>query len=151
MKYYAAYGSNLDLAKMASRCPSAHAIAAGMLEDYQLEFHGSKNAYLTICPRNGQHVPLGIFSVEETDERNLDVYEDFPALYYKKQISCTATDLESHMAQTYNAFIYVMRDEQPVALPSNAYLDTVLQGYRDFDFDANIIMEALHKARQEKK
>lgn len=150
MKYYAAYGSNLDLTKMASRCPSAHAVAAGLLEDYQLEFRGSEKPYLTIRPSKGHHVPIGIFSVQEADEHNLDVYEDYPVLYYKKQISCTATSFENKKETIYDAFIYIMQDGHPIAMPSSAYIDTVLQGYHDFNFDEAILTAALDEARKAK-
>ena len=44
MKYYLAYGSNLNLNEMKVRCPSAKMIGSTILKDYELIF---RNSYLT--------------------------------------------------------------------------------------------------------
>jgi hypothetical protein len=48
-KYYAAYGSNLNVAQMKMRCPGAKIVGTSEIKDYQLLFKGSKTgSYLTI-------------------------------------------------------------------------------------------------------
>ncbi len=42
MKYYLAYGSNLNTAQMALRCPEARLFGIGYLDNYELIFHGSR-------------------------------------------------------------------------------------------------------------
>ena len=49
MKYYLAYGSNLNVRQMMHRCPGAKPVGKMVLEGYELLFKGSKTgSYLTI-------------------------------------------------------------------------------------------------------
>ena len=87
-RYYAAYGSNLNILQMRYRCPSARVIGVAEISDYRLLFKGSKTgAYLTIEKQKGSVVPVGIWEVSESDERSLDRYEGFPNFYYKTEMS----------------------------------------------------------------
>ena len=53
-KLYIAYGSNLNLAQMKYRCPTAKFIGTGVLENYELQFKGSlHNAHATIAQKPG--------------------------------------------------------------------------------------------------
>lgn len=86
-RYYLAYGSNLNVRQMAWRCPTAKAVGIAVIKDYELLFKGSKTGvYLTIEPKSGAEVPVAVWSVELADEKRLDVYEGFPAFYYKTEI-----------------------------------------------------------------
>lgn len=40
MKYYVAYGSNLNKSQMAYRCPESIPVGAGVLKNYRLSFYG---------------------------------------------------------------------------------------------------------------
>ena len=83
-RYYLAYGSNLNVWQMALRCPTAKAVGTAVIKDYELLFKGSKTGvYLTIEPKSGAEVPAAVWAVETADEQRLDVYEGFPAFYYK--------------------------------------------------------------------
>ena len=54
MKYYIAYGSNLNVQQMRWRCPGREDHWHGKLKDYRLLFKGSKTgSYLTIEPEAG--------------------------------------------------------------------------------------------------
>lgn len=78
-RYYAAYGSNLNLEQMKWRCPDAKVIGTAVIEGYELLFKGSKTgSYLTIEPDVKNQVPVGIFEVSKADENSLDRYEGFP-------------------------------------------------------------------------
>ena len=53
-KYYLAYGSNLNVKQMRSRCPCATPIGTAEIPDYELLYKGSKTgAYLTIEQKEG--------------------------------------------------------------------------------------------------
>ena len=41
MKYYLAYGSNLNIQQMAVRCPGARAVGTATIRDFKLAFRGS--------------------------------------------------------------------------------------------------------------
>ena len=60
MKYYLAYGSNLNLTQMFHRCPHARVIGHTSLSDMRLVFRGSKTgSYLTVEPDEAASVPAG--------------------------------------------------------------------------------------------
>ena len=42
MKYYLAYGSNLNIRQMQMRCPGAKPVGTMVLEDYELLFKGDR-------------------------------------------------------------------------------------------------------------
>ena len=86
-RYYAAYGSNLNIPQMMRRCPDARIIGTATIPDYRLMYKGSKSgSYLTIEPAEGCGVPVGVWEVSEEDELALDRYEGFPKYYVKEEI-----------------------------------------------------------------
>lgn len=96
MKYYLAYGSNLNVRQMIHRCPGAKPVGTMVLEGYELLFKGSKTgSYLTIEKKQGGKVPVGIWQVSEQHEKALDRYEGVPVFYYKKEIPITEGRKES--------------------------------------------------------
>lgn len=137
-KYYAAYGSNLNMHQMARRCPHAVPVTAGVLKDYELLFKGSgTGAYATIEPKKGAYVPVGIWFVDDVDERHLDRYEGYPHFYYK-------TDVMVHTERgIVEAMVYIMHEDRPHGVPSNAYVDTCLMGYDDFNLNKLDFYDAL--------
>lgn len=143
-RYYIAYGSNLNVAQMARRCPDAEVFATSIIKDYRLLFKGSKTgAYLTIEPAEGYEVPIGIWKVSAEDELRLDRYEGYPDFYYKTYVRFVGDD-DSEL----NAFIYIMHEERSIAIPGSYYIQTCTQGYEDFGFDPKYLAEALDYSRK---
>lgn len=139
MKYYIAYGSNLNIAQMAKRCPDAKIYGVDELKDYELLFKGQAfQAYLTIEPKEGSSVPIVIWEVSYKDEQNLDLYEGYPLLYDKHTIK-----LDSGI----EAFVYIMKDEAgiEISVPSKPYFNTCERGYKDFNFDIDVLENAYLK------
>ena len=146
MKYYLAYGSNLNIRQMQMRCPGAKPVGTMVLEDYELLFKGSKTgSYLTIEKKKGGKVPVGIWQVSEQHEKALDRYEGFPAFYYKKEIRVRYKGIRTGLRRTVTAFVYIMHEERPIAIPSNCYMRTCLEGYDTFGFDRNVLFDAYDK------
>ena len=141
-KYYLAYGSNLDVNQMLQRCPGAIRIGAADLEDYRITFRGrfrdaSRGGVANIEPRKGSRVPVGIWSVTESDERALDRYEGFPWLYAKVSLSVTLPT-----TGTITAMAYVTVGGRPWSQPTPYYLGVIKQGYRDFGFSNRKLLYA---------
>lgn len=138
-KYYLAYGSNLNLNQMSYRCPTARSIGRTFLKNYRLIYKGSADdyAYLTIEKFEGAIVPLGVYEMSYVDILSLDYYEGYPTFYSKFYIPIKIGD------KTKKAIIYIMNKNFDYHLPSLDYLDTCLEGYRDFEFDSAILKEAL--------
>ena len=142
-RYYLAYGSNLNIEQMRYRCPNARIIGTALIEDYQLLFKGSKTgAYLTIEPQEGRSVPVAVWAVTESDERNLDRYEGYPTFYYKKELRLPITGIKTGKVRVRDAFVYIMHEERPLGKPSRCYLQTCLDGYAAFGFNPDRLITA---------
>lgn len=75
-KLYAAYGSNLNHAQMAYRCPDATVYGTAELKDHELLFRGSPtSAVATVEPKEGGSVPILLWEISKRDEHSLDRYE----------------------------------------------------------------------------
>ncbi len=145
-RYYAAYGSNLNLEQMKLRCPDAKAIGTAVIEGYELLFKGSKTgSYLTIEPDIKSQVPVGIFEVSPADEKALDRYEGFPVFYYKKEMKLPVK-LANGKTKKMKVFVYIMDESRPLGLPTRAYVETCDQGYRDFGFNTKLLDKALERS-----
>ena len=79
---YFAYGSNLHHFQMKRRCKDSTFIKKINLKDFRLTFR-SKYRAADIEPKKNSIVPGGLFEISKSDEKKLDVYEDYPILYKK--------------------------------------------------------------------
>ena len=140
-RYYIAYGSNLNVDQMLDRCPDAIVIGASTIQDYKLTFRGnSRSGVANIEPCPGESVPVGIWSVSQTDELNLDWYEGYPRLYTKQFFT---VNVRGHMVE---AMAYVMTPGHKVEAPSRHYLDVIREGYADFNFNVMPLLDAAAQA-----
>lgn len=143
MKYYLAYGSNLNKRQMQMRCPGALPVGHFMMKGYRLVFKGSKTgSYLTIEKDENSSVPIGVWEVTKGHEAALDRYEGYPTFYYK---------MEGYLAKMpkNKAFIYIMHEDRPYGIPSNSYLEVCQEGYKDFGFDESYLFKALEDSKEE--
>lgn len=149
-RYYLTYGSNLNVAQMRFRCPTARVVGTAVIEDYELLFKGSKSgSYLTIEPKAGSSVPVAVWSVEEEDEAALDRYEGFPTFYYKKEVQIVVKGIKSKTERLRDAFAYIMHEDRPFGIPAWNYVQTCITGYNTFNFDQSLLMKAIRKSRKE--
>ena len=148
-RYYVAYGSNLNVRQMLMRCPTARMIGTSVIKDYKLMFKGSKTgSYLTIEQTNGSEVPVAIRDVTEADERALDRYEGFPTFYYKKEMSLPITGIRTGKVRQRNTFVYIMHEERKLGVPTDFYMHTCMEGYRNFGFELDTLFEAYHYSKE---
>ena len=151
-KYYLAYGSNMSLEQMAYRCPDADLLGWAEIKGYELLFKGSKSGnYATIEPKAGSKVPVLVWGISERDERNLDRYEGFPTFYYKKEfkVEIKGANQKQLIPVTYGthkAMAYIMDESRQLGAPSKEYYKILEEGYQRFNFDMNILWEALRKS-----
>ena len=141
---YLAYGSNLSVRQMAVRCPDASIVGIGVIRDYELIFKGGlSGTYLTIRPKEGGAVPVAIWDVSPSDRLVLDQYERCPELYYRRTLP-VETDQGA-----IGGFVYIMREDKPLGMPSWEYLNTCREGYDDFGFDEKLLFKAMKITREE--
>ena len=131
-----AYGSNLNLEQMAQRCPNSDVVGMTELCGYDLKFRGDDgNAVATVEPSDGT-VPALLWGLSPEDEASLDAYEGHPKLYRKETVT---VELDG---KHIDAMMYVMNDGYDLGAPSERYLKTILQGYREHGFDAAVLEKA---------
>ena len=142
-RIYVAYGSNMCLEQMAQRCPDARRLGVSQIEGYALEFHGRNGgAVATIVPKEDSRVPIVLWEISERDERNLDRYEGFPRLYYKK-------DFRVYLGKRkVDAFAYIMASGYDIGIPSEYYYNVILEGYTDNGIDSKTLFTAMFAARE---
>ncbi len=128
---YLAYGSNLNKKQMAIRCPNAKALEKYILKGYKLEFQRVANIKKT--SKKIDQIACGIWEITEACEKSLDIYEGYPNLYGKTKIKLD----DCREVMTY----FMNRGFQ--APPSSEYLNTIFQGYRDFNLPFNLLNKNL--------
>ena len=139
-KLYAAYGSNINISQMVTRCPDAKFAGKGILNNYHLVFRGRRNnAHATIESKLGSFVPIALWDITPICESALDKHEGYP-IYYRKDILAIETD-----NGLQDAMIYIMTDGKEQNNPNEVYFATIYNGYRYFGFDTNIIKNATVK------
>lgn len=137
-KLYIAYGSNLNLAQMAARCPSARVYAKGVLNNWELVYRGAKtNSHATIIKKQGSTIPVLVWEIQPKDEYFLDIYEGYPHYYFKKDIM---VDIDGKKKK---AMVYIMNKRQLPGRPSSHYIETIRQGYLDNDMNLAVFEKSL--------
>jgi len=137
-KLYIAYGSNLNLSQMADRCPSARVYAKGVLNNRALVYRGSPmNSHATIIKKQGSITPILIWEIQPNDENRLDIYEGYPRYYHKENIM---VDIDGKRKK---AMVYIMNEHQVPGRPSDQYIYTIWQGYRDNSMDTKYFFDSL--------
>lgn len=140
-KIYIAYGSNMSMEQMATRCPEATLLGYGIIKDYELLFKGSKTgSYATIEKKKGAKVPVWVWSISERDERNLDRYEGCPRFYYKRSIEVYTEE------GTTEGLVYIMHEEREHGVPSMAYYKVLYDGYIFAGFNLSILRRGYIKS-----
>ena len=123
-------------------------MGTAVIKDYELLFKGSKTgAYLTIEPKSRAEVPVAVWSVEPADEERLDVYEGFPAFYYKAELELPVRYFSGKNV-VRKTIVNIMHEERPLGLPSGSYVRSCLEGYSNFGFDESILLTALENSRK---
>ena len=129
---YFAYGSNLNLFQMKRRCKDSVFLKKFELKGYRLNFI-SKYRAADIEKSKNSIVPGALFEISKSDEKKLDVYEDYPILYEKLYFPY------------YNKKVmtYTMVNKSPFKFPTERYLNVVKRGYKDCKLDKNYLNNAL--------
>jgi len=136
-KLYIAYGSNLNRAQMADRCPTAKVLGSSVMEDWRLLFRGEhEGAVATVEPFQGCSVPVLVWEITPADEAALNRYEGWPFFYRKETVKVQLN------GKTVTAMVYIMNEGRPLGQPNCYYYSVILAGYKDAGFDVEILRQA---------
>jgi hypothetical protein len=123
MALYAAYGSNMDPAQMAARCPASPMAGTGWLPGWRLTFGGEdlgwEGALATVVEDPDSAVFVVLYDMCESDERSLDSWEGADlGLYTKLRLRVHTLDGE------VLAWLYALQAYEG-GLPSARYLGVI--------------------------
>ena len=129
---YFAYGSNLHHFQMKRRCKDSIYLKKYELKGYRLNFR-SKYRAADIEKKIKSKVVGALFEISKSDEKKLDVYEDFPILYTKIYFKYYAKKVMT----------YIMVKKTKFRYPTEKYLNVIKQGYKDCNLDKKYLTNAL--------
>ena len=129
---YFAYGSNLHHYQMKRRCKDSIFLKKINLKDFRLTFR-SKYRAADIEPKKKSVVPGALFEISKSDEKKLDVYEDYPTLYKKYFF----------FYNRKKVMTYTMVKKTKFRFPTERYLNVVKKGYKDCKLDQKYLLKAL--------
>ena len=117
---------------MAERCPNANYLGSTELKNWRLIF----KSVATIERELGKYVPVGIFQITNECEKALDIYEDYPHLYDKKELDVILDGSQ------VTAMTYVMVGKYGIAPPSKKYFNVISEGYKNCGLNSDFLLEA---------
>ena len=129
---YFAYGSNLNHFQMKRRCKDSIYIKNINLKNFRLTFR-SKYRAADIEYKKNSIVPGGLFEISKSDEKKLDVYEDYPNLYKKYYFYYYGKKVMT----------YTMVKKSFFRFPTKRYLDIVKKGYKNCKLNNKYLKRAL--------
>ena len=129
---YFAYGSNLHHFQMKRRCKDSVYLKKINLKNFRLTFR-SKYRAADIEPKKNSIVPGGLFDISKSDEKKLDVYEDFPNLYKKYYFYYYGK----------RVMTYTMVKKSVFKFPTERYLNIFKRGYKDCGLDNKYLQKGL--------
>ncbi|GAA2548952.1 gamma-glutamylcyclotransferase [Winogradskya consettensis] len=122
--HYAAYGSNLDPARMRAYCPHSPMVGVGWVEGWRLTFAGEgdmgwEGAVTTIVESPGDRVFVSLYDVHPWDASQLDEVEGVAAGAYQK-VTVRVSTLEGDLS----AWVYVFHGYEG-GMPTAWYLSEI--------------------------
>tara|TARA_B100000767_G_C19436902_1_gene398371 strand:- start:222 stop:629 length:408 start_codon:yes stop_codon:yes gene_type:complete len=133
---YFAYGSNLHHFQIKKRCKDSIFLKKINLKNFRLTFR-SKYRAADIEPKKNSIVPGGLFEISKSDEKKLDIYEDYPVLYKK------------HFFYYYGKKVmtYTMVVKSEFRFPTERYLNIVKKGYKNCNLNISYLIKALNEKK----
>ena len=140
-----AYGSNLNLKRMESRCPQCSVEGTTEIPGYRLLFKQSKTgAYATIDQDANCSVPGVIYRISYDSEQTLDRCEGYPRYYYKKEFFLPVWDLNGvKRRKRFNCMAYILHENRELGEPSADYYGIIDRAYEGWGFDTSLLKKAL--------
>ena len=117
---------------MKRRCKNSIFIKKINLKNFKLTFR-SKYRVADIEYKKKSNVPGALFEISKSDEKKLDVYEDYPILYKKYYFTYYGKKVMT----------YTMTKKTSFRFPTERYLNVVKRGYNDCSLNIQYLKFAL--------
>ena len=89
--------------------------------------------YADIEHKKNSIVAGALFEISKSDEKKLDVYEDYPIIYKKYYFNYYGKKVMT----------YIMVNKTSFTFPAESYLNIVKRGYKDCKLDKKYLNHAL--------
>lgn len=125
---YFAYGSNLCLRQMGERCASFRPVRRCALQNHRLVLRGAADVEAS----EGDVVEGALYWISEEDQRVLDGFEGVPNLYVRRTF---------HVEE--GTAIYYQMEPPRYKTPRQGYVDTIREGFVDWDIPQDTLDRAI--------
>jgi hypothetical protein len=143
---YFAYGSNLNLRQMRTRCPDATPVGGLELPNWQLVFRG----VCDIVRADGESVQGGLWKITPRCEAALDRYEGYDANFPDDGMYSKEYLLVDGLPDGETTIMVYTMNSTGIYPPSSGYFAGVKQGYKDFELPVRPLIDALEKSYDDK-
>jgi gamma-glutamylcyclotransferase (GGCT)/AIG2-like uncharacterized protein YtfP len=117
---------------MKRRCKDSVYLKKINLKNFRLTFRSRYRA-ADIEPKMNSIVPGGLFEISKSDEKKLDVYEDYPTLYKKYYFYYYGKKVMT----------YTMVKKSVFRFPTERYLNIIKRGYKDCGLNKMYLIKGL--------
>ncbi|MGC9189763.1 MAG: gamma-glutamylcyclotransferase family protein [Conexivisphaera sp.] len=143
--WYFAFGSNMSTRRMKKAIGQWNDARRAILRGYEAGFFSYSQQWgcgvLDLVEREGANVPGVAYLIDEERANVLDRYEGVPSIARRLHVRVEVEGLGE-----VDAYTYVMVDRRKFVQPSNAYLDSLVSGLREWGYGERV-EEILRKAR----
>ncbi|WP_048305714.1 gamma-glutamylcyclotransferase family protein [Halomonas sp. PR-M31] len=129
MPYYFAYGSNMNVERVAARIGQTRRVLSGIMTGYELRFDKASRipgiAHANVAPSSGREVEGALFELMEPEQIALmDPFEGVPLDYRRERHTIKTTQ------GAIDAWVYLAHPEriQASLKPAREYLEHLLAG-----------------------
>jgi len=137
-RLYLAYGSNLSSRQMQTRCPEVLPFVAVTIQGWRLDFFGARSGNwgfggVASLVEDAPALSYGaLYDLTAADEARLDEFEGYPSFYAKREDFAQFIKGVG-LAQSDVVFAYLKNDMSIPNPPARAYLETIRQGFADWE------------------
>lgn len=144
---YFAYGSNMDGAQMARRCPASSLVGRAELRGFALAFGGWSASWAggvaTVVAAGDGAVQGVLYRLGKGDLARLDGFEGHPVVYGRDEVVVHLPSGERVRALTYGL------KDAPAAAPSNRYLGKIARAYARHRLNTEGLVMAINAAPEQ--
>ena len=146
-RFYIAYGSNMSLSRLKSRCPNSEFVSTGVIEGYKLIFRKSASGFYASLDKVDYRkkkkrkslwsVPVAIFKISKKDEENLDKFEGCPKWYKKIDL-----EVKDSQGDKIKGIGYVLPETSKIGVPSSEYYSIIAGAYKNLGISSDVLEKA---------